>query len=609
MSIPIQWVVNRAKRKIYAVAHAKGTIRGNSTVDADLTKVENDLNGIHSSVDKLRSDFDSVNLDKTSSHITSSVVGATGVHGMRYYDDTLQYYSDGSWHEIFLGSSGAAPSAMRDVSVDLGATTNTLVLRGSDPLDTVADGVLVVKWAGTRIVRKAGSYPKNPNDGIIVADYSIRDTYATKGLHDTGLSSGVTYYYRWFPYSTQGAFNLDSAEHPVNRAAKTTTTAPILGVTVTFGVNGVNNIARSDAAVGRSAGAGFDEMPMFGGRRRCIVSEYGEILAYQGEEGYTETGVTKVDISTPARSYPAGTRVNVMVKQPMFYYRVSVSSTSGYNGGKYINSATIQLSEAKYAGFSIHPAFVVNGTEVPYILVSAFEASKRDNMIASVVGMNPMTGNSEQFRRSDAVAMAARIGTGWGITTLNTLSATQMLFLVEYATFNSQTAIGNGNVDGSDTSFSYMVKTGSTSSLGNSSGAVGSGVSYRGEENLWGNAWCWIDGAEVENNGSGHIKLNGTDTGIVIARLSGYFARYGYSSSYDNLFIPSSEVAGSSTSQFSGDTVTQQYTAAQDTDIAVGGGVSSRTGAGLFCYDMSLSPGTSGDVIGARLVYLPKELG
>lgn len=43
MKISIDWILNKAKQKIYAVTHAKAVIRGNSTVDQDLTKIEGNI--------------------------------------------------------------------------------------------------------------------------------------------------------------------------------------------------------------------------------------------------------------------------------------------------------------------------------------------------------------------------------------------------------------------------------------------------------------------------------------------------------------------------------------------------------------------------------------
>lgn len=46
-AINIEWIINKAKEKIYAVSHAKAVVRGDHTVDDDLTSLEENLN-VHS---------------------------------------------------------------------------------------------------------------------------------------------------------------------------------------------------------------------------------------------------------------------------------------------------------------------------------------------------------------------------------------------------------------------------------------------------------------------------------------------------------------------------------------------------------------------------------
>ena len=77
--------------------------------------------------------------------------------------------------------------------------------------------------------------------------------------------------------------------------------------------------------------------------------------------------------------------------------------------------------------------------------------------------------------------------------------------LIEYASFDMQKAIGNGVTNKTDDGSTSMTEiTGATVNLGNASGSVTNAngyniVSYRGEENIWGNIWAWIDGMNEEN--------------------------------------------------------------------------------------------------------------
>lgn len=63
---------------------------------------------------------------------------------------------------------------------------------------------LVSEWAYTRIIRKTGSAPTGPNDGVLVVESSVRDQYASTGYVDSGLTNGTTYYYGAYAYNKDG---------------------------------------------------------------------------------------------------------------------------------------------------------------------------------------------------------------------------------------------------------------------------------------------------------------------------------------------------------------------------------------------------------------------
>jgi len=77
------------------------------------------------------------------------------------------------------------------------------------------------------------------------------------------------------------------------------------------------------------------------------------------------------------------------------------------------------------------------------------------------------------------------------------MSAVQLLYLVEYADFDSQTVIGQGStLSGS----SYRQTTGQSNSDGNATANVdGSYMSYRGIEDFYGNLRTWIDGVNIND--------------------------------------------------------------------------------------------------------------
>lgn len=97
------------------------------------------------------------------------------------------------------------------------------------------------------------------------------------------------------------------------------TDADIYGVEVDFKNKAFKRLA---GAVNKTPGAMFDGIKAFGGRKKCIVTDTGKVLAYHGEAAYTETGALLQAVTKGGVTYPIGEKVQVMVEQPRFYYKV-----------------------------------------------------------------------------------------------------------------------------------------------------------------------------------------------------------------------------------------------------------------------------------------------
>lgn len=102
------------------------------------------------------------------------------------------------------------------------AASGKAYLKWTDPVDTVVGDATLAAWAGTLLVRKAGSMPASRRDGTVVLDNKTRDAYKTQYFCDSGLSDGVTYYYKFFPYSTTNTY----ADDPANEATITPNPVP-----------------------------------------------------------------------------------------------------------------------------------------------------------------------------------------------------------------------------------------------------------------------------------------------------------------------------------------------------------------------------------------------
>lgn len=420
-------------------------------------------------------------------------------------------------------------------------------------------------------------------------------------------------------------------------------TEDVLGITMDYKNKTCTRIA---GAKNLTAGADFDKFSMYGGRKRCNVSDGGTINAYYGDEGYTEDG----------------SNGQVMVYQPKFYYLVCPleydRQETGY--GYHLRKANYYISETQRAGFKLHPAFYdKNGNEVDYILMSAYEGCiydtsanaylKNDEQVmdaskdkfSSIAGARPATGVSQNLTRPNIEQMAKNRGEGWHSFGIKTASMEQLLMIVEMGMMNLQTAIGQGVVNlpwttGSDTTSSYAGATGSTASLGNGTGRATetttyeggvatkntadgkTSICYRGVENFWGNIWKFAYGinfyCEVGKPFLGYVckdfnyaESKKTDNyeniGFALPSENGYVSAMGYSTKYDWLFLPS-EVKGNSSLPV-GDYYYQNNTWDGYRIALLGGDWYNGSYAGGFYWHLNSGVGTRTRSIGGRLVYVP----
>lgn len=404
---------------------------------------------------------------------------------------------------------------------------------------------------------------------------------------------------------------------------------------------------RLAGAVGLSANSDFDKFTMYGGRKRCNVSDDGTITAYYGDKGYTEDG----------------SNGQVMVYQPAFYYKVvplKLEKNTDSGIGYHLRKANYYVSSKPKTGFKLHPAFYdENGNEVGYILYSAYEGSMYDvsanayvndgvdtdtaietgDLLCSVAGKKPISGLKKVLTKANLELMAQNRSTNWHLETIKAISANQLLMIIELGTMNTQTAIGQGIASITDnTSYNCSSLTGSTASLGNDTGQatetvneIGGtettynvngkvSVSYRGVENPWGNIWKHVQGINIWGDGTmcggqpyiaegfTYNERKNTDpyhpVGFTLAKANGYVNAMGYGlEEYDWLFMPS-EVGGSSALPV-GDYLyvipnLNLYRIARS-----GGGWNARSNGGGFYWTCSDCANGRGQNAGGRLVYIP----
>ena len=406
---------------------------------------------------------------------------------------------------------------------------------------------------------------------------------------------------------------------------------------------------RLAGAANLSKGSDFDKFTMFGGRKRCNVTDDGSIVAWYGDADYKEDG----------------SMGQVMVYQPKFYYLVcpveydSIDTGIGYH----LRKANYYVSEKPRAGFRLHPAFYdASGNEIDYFLTSAYEGSIYDasasayllndeqfmntgeDKFSSIAGARPASGSSQNLTRPNIEAMAQNRGTNWHGDLIKQVSAEQMLMIIEMGMMNLQTAIAQGIVSlpwatGSDTTSSYASATGSTASLGNGTGRAEKTTTYeggvakeytvdgktsvcwRGKENFWGNIWTFVYGINIWGNGSmgggqpyicndfnfveSRNSGNYEPAGFTVTNAGGYISAMGYSTTCDWLFIASECLGNSSLPVADYTWLTANLNGYRIARL--GGAWDSGGSAGAFYWILGNGVGNRGRSIGGRLVYIPTK--
>lgn len=414
----------------------------------------------------------------------------------------------------------------------------------------------------------------------------------------------------------------------------------IVGVQVDYKNKTFQRLA---GATNLTKGADFDKFSMFGGRRRCNVSDDGTITAWYGDANYKDDG----------------SNGQVMVYQPKFYYLVCpvVYDPIDTGIGYHLRKANYYVSEKARAGFRLHPAFYdAEGNEIEYYLTSAYEGSIYDtsasaylmndeqvmtvaeDKFSSIGGAKPASGLTQNLTRPNIETMAQNRGTNWHGDLIKQVSAEQLLMIIEMGMMNLQTAIANGVVSISDnSSYNCSSLTGSTASLGNGTGQAASTINekggttttetangktsicWRGKENFWGNIWKFVYGVNIWGNGSmgggqpyvcndfnfAESKNSGNyeGAGFTVTNAGGYISAMGYSTKCDWLFIASETLGNSSVPVGDYQWITENLNGYR---IALlGGGWTYGGNAGAFYWNLDSGVGGRYRHVGGRLVYIP----
>lgn len=286
-----------------------------------------------------------------------------------------------------------------------------------------------------------------------------------------------------------------------------------------------------------------------------------------------------------------------LVKIPKFWYKLT------QNG----NGIKIQIADAEADGFSVSPAHMDRGDgagERDVVYVGRYHGiNSGADSYKSWTGYTP----AGSITRNEARANTKKLGTGvwqWDWAMHLTI---QLLYIVEFADWNSQKCIGYGcgnnsakQANGASDNMPYH-----TGTMQKARTTYGVGVQYRHIEGLWDNVYDWVDGCYYNSSGLNLIlnpanfsdSSGGTPVGVP---SNGYPSALGVKTAGPYpVFIPTAAAGSDSTC------VPDSWSFnASGPCLVVGGSYNQSLNRGLFCVDYDAASSSSAN-IGSRLQKLP----
>jgi hypothetical protein len=213
-----------------------------------------------------------------------------------------------------------------------------------------------------------------------------------------------------------------------------------------------------------------------------------------------------------------------------------------------------------------------------------------------------------------------------------------MLEIVEFGMLNGQLAIEDGICNMTAFESNSSAITGSTSSLGNNTGAAAltrysingvlssetengkRAISYRGMENPWGNIWHILGGISISGNGSSrggypyicknfNYSMDNVDNydrvNYTIPTTNSWISAFGYDENFDWLFMPIECVANANSLLPIGDSVWAENRLNGINIVVIGGSWYFGQNNGPFYYGCDRPITTYKNTYGVKLMNVP----
>ena len=593
-------------------------------------------------------------------HNEGDVTDEYGIHGIRYRDGVFQVVS--AEYEQATPEAGADPSALglyELINGEYVLTTDTSVVNGKtyyskeiawEDVDTGSGGTTIVTIPTVSV----GTYTYNGTEqGPTIGTYSrnlVHVTDAKKvnaGTYTLTLSLANTENMIWSDLTIADKtfqYTIDKADASITLSKSSVVlNADTLTDTVTIedSVGGEVSVLSNNTSVATAMLSGStitiespneetgtttvtvsipaSENYNAASENITVSAEFSQIFGVSWSGG-SETTWSRTDAAAdftnpvPAVSNGNGSspfddympwsgmkRVTdatggVLVEIPKFWYKWTRSGST----------MKLQISNGPEEGFLVSPGHADRGDgkgERDKIYVGAYHC---DSSYKSTSGVKPKASITRSAARTGIHNLGADYWQ-WDYATLWTI---RMLYLVEYADWNSQKVIGYGCGNNSGTENAglcdaMVYHTGTNASSRTTYGHT----RYRYIEDLWGNVYDWCDGIYFSSSNIYCIKnpanfsdsANGTNVGTRATSSN-------YISAWSNPTVNGFEYALYPTAVSGSDsTYVADYCnyGASGVVLLVGGYYNQSQYHGLFCMYGSSAASSSYGYLGSRLQKLP----
>ena len=225
------------------------------------------------------------------------------------------------------GSSGLALGAVSNVSTVV--SHGKAYFKWTDPEDIVVSDSTLAAFSGTILVRKAGSAPVSRRDGTVVVDSKTRNAYQNTYFCDSGLTDGVTYYYKFFTYTTQNVYT-DLEENLVEITPVAVAPANVSDMSVAAAGNGKVTLKWTDPDNTTQDGI---TTVAWGGSK---------VIYKKGSKPTSESDGTLVLNSTTKNAYKStGLTISGLENGATYYFAVFPYGTDAYGSAVNTNASNV----------------------------------------------------------------------------------------------------------------------------------------------------------------------------------------------------------------------------------------------------------------------------